>query len=227
MNAGPAGAKELSSAAVRSPEGFSTGEPEVRYAVVGAAFGLLLIFLGRLIPWRILSWPIIGLGSLFVVVMTAYALLVLWKNMSIPLRSLSNRARGHIRKDPQLGTLTREMEGRYWVATRTRGAQTFRVVIAGDDEPTPELIAHARELIADFDTLERRVEDYLAREARAEEAGDSELASEIRALRVSAVILRSPDRPNHVVIDFAGPDEMKYWYCDYDDGDMGGLRFDT
>ena len=59
------------------PAGPSDGQPRVRDAVIGAAFGLLLIYLGTLIPYRILSWPTIGLGILFVVVMAVFMLVTL------------------------------------------------------------------------------------------------------------------------------------------------------
>lgn len=39
--------------------------------------------------------------------------------------------------------------------------------------------------------------------------------------------LRSPDRPGHLVIDFEGPNEMCYWYCDYVNEELSGLSFDT
>jgi hypothetical protein len=205
--------------------GVSQGEPEVGYAVIGAAFGLLLIFVGRLIPYRILSWPIIGVGVLFVVVMTLYTFLVRGKTKSAPIRRLLSRARGHIRNDPRLGMLTRDVAAHCWVATVTLDGRPLSVVIEGDDDPTPALVAHARDLLANFDTLERRVKDYLAREEK--EEVDPQLAAEIRALRVSSINLRSPDRPSQVVIDFEGLDEMRFWYCNCIDGEMSGLNFDT
>ena len=63
-------------------DGLNWGEVEVWYAFIGAAIGLLLIYSGTFIPYRILSWPVIGVGVLFVVVMTAYVLSVFWKNAS-------------------------------------------------------------------------------------------------------------------------------------------------
>jgi hypothetical protein len=202
-------------------------EPGVRHALIGGAFGLLLIYLGALIPFRILSWPIVGMGALFVVVMTSYTLVVLWKPMSGYARPLFSRVRGHVRNDPQLGTLTCDTNAHCWLATLTRGDRTVNVVIQGDDEPNPPLLAHARDLLARFDTLERRVEEYLAHEAEKETSSDPEMASEIRALNISSVNLRSPDRAGHVVIDFEGPDEMRYWYCHYVNGELSQLSFDT
>ncbi len=76
----------------------------MRDAVIGAASGVLLIFLGTRIPFRLVSWPIIGVGVLFIVVMAAFMLVTLWKNMSPHVGRLLAIARGHVRQDPQLGT---------------------------------------------------------------------------------------------------------------------------
>lgn len=200
---------------------------ELRYAVVGAVIGLLLIFVGTLIPFGIVRWPVIGVGLLFVGVMTAYTLAVLWNKFSPRIRLVLMTARGHIRKDPLLGTLIRDVPARCWVATLRRENRTVDVVIEGGDEPTPSLVARARGLVAEFETLDRRLSDFLARESKEAALESCEEAAEIAALRVSAINLRSPDHPGHVVIDLEGPDEMRYWHCDYIDGDISGLRFDT
>jgi hypothetical protein len=200
-------------------------EPRVRDAVIGAAIGVLLIYLGTLIPFRILSWPTIGCGIVFVVVMAAFMVAVLWTNISPNVRRLLARARRHVRQDPQLGTLTRNVKGQFWEGSLTTRTGSVDVIIDGHDEPAPVLLARAREIVASFDALEARVSEYLAGEAAAEE--DPEWAAEIRALRVSAIQLESIDRPNHAVINFKGPDVDLYWYCDYIDGELSGLQFDS
>src|SRR5262245_3608889 len=200
-------------------------EPRVRDAIIGAAIGVLLIYLGTLIPLRILSWPTIGCGIVFVVVMAAFVLATLWQGVAPHVRRLLARARGHVRHDPQLGTLTRNVKGEYWQASLTLGAQTVDLLIDGKEEPIPALLASARDLVGTVDVLQDLMGEYLAREAK--EEADPELATEIGALRVSALLLRSVDRPDHVMIDFEGPDEMRYWYCDYVDGELSGLSFDT
>jgi hypothetical protein len=203
-----------------------TGEPEVRYALIGGAFGILLIYAGTRVPVRILSWPIIALGVLFVVVMTAYTLVQGWKTVSVRVRPVAAKVRGHVRTDPQLGTLTRDVKGRAWVATIDRGDRTVDVLIDGDAEPDPNLLPLARDVVADFDRLERRVGDYLAREAADDEAEGAEFAATIRALRMKTLILRSANRPGHVAIDFEGPDDMQFWYCEYMNGELTGLDYD-
>jgi hypothetical protein len=51
---------------------------QVKQALIAGALGLLLIVAGTLIPIRVLGWPIIGVGG-FLVLMTVYTLVVLWK----------------------------------------------------------------------------------------------------------------------------------------------------
>jgi hypothetical protein len=208
------------------PADFKQGEPDTRYALIGAGFGLLLIFLGRRIPFRILGWPIIAFGVLFVVVMTGYTIAVFWKTVSIRLRPLSAKVRRHIRTDPRLGTLTRDVKARAWVAAVDRGDRRVDVVIDGDEEPDPTLVALARDVVANFDRLERRVSDYLAREAANDDTEDGAFAAEIRALRVKTLMLRTTNRPGHVAVDFEGPDEMRFWYCEYVNGELSGLDYD-
>jgi hypothetical protein len=199
----------------------------VQDALIGAAIGLVLIYLGTRIPFRILSWLVIGIGVLFVVVMSSFVCVVIWTRLRADVRPLLSRLRGHVRHDPQLGTLMRETKFRCWVATLTRGDRQVEIRIDGDDEPDPRLLAEARDLATRFDAIERRVEDYLAREADDATASDPELTAEIRALRVSGMVLRSSDRPGHAAIDLDGPDEVRYWYCDYTNGELTGLDYDT
>lgn len=208
-------------------EGTRRGEPEARYALIGAGIGLLLIYEGTRIPFRIVRWPIIGLGILFVGVMSAYTLALAWKNLSIRVRTLVNKVRGHIREDPQLGTLTRNLRTRCWTATVMIGGRSVALFIAGDDEPNPALLARGRDLITDPETFERRLQDYLAREMKEWARESPNEAGEIRQLSLSAIDLRSPERPDRIVMEFDGPDEMRFWYCDYVDGELSGLRFDT
>jgi hypothetical protein len=123
--------------------------------------------------------------------------------------------------------LTRDVKGQYWQASLTLRDRSVDLIIDGKDEPVPTLLAGARDLVANLDALEARLGEYLAREAKEEALESPELATEIGALHVQAILLRSIDRPTHAVIDFEGPDEMRYWSCDYVDGELSGLRFDT
>ena len=120
-----------------------------------------------------------------------------------------SRARGHVRRDPQLGTLIRNGEAEAWEADFRVRDRTVEILIDGKKEPNPALVARARELVADFDTFERRLNDYLAQTAK------EELGADISALRLSSIKLRSR---KSVLVDFDGPDV---------DGKFSGLDFDS
>jgi hypothetical protein len=159
--------------------------------------------------------------------MSAYTLALAWKNVWLRVRPLVNRMRGHVREDPQLGTLTRDLRTRCWATAVMMGARRVDLFIAGGDEPDPALLARARDLITDPEIFARRLQDYLAREAKAWARESPDQADEIGHLSLSAIDLRSPDRPDRIVMEFDGPDEMRFWYCDSVDGELSGLRFDT
>jgi len=201
-------------------------EPRARDALIGAAFGALLIWLGWLVPLRLVSWPMIGIGVLFVLVMALFLLVTLHHHASPPLFRILRRVRGHVREDPRLGTLTRDARARCWSATVMYRAVPVEVIVDGDEEPSPALLARARDHVADFETLSERVGDYLAAEARELAESEPELSAEITSLQMSAIVLRS-EHPDRAQIDFEGPDEIRFWRCDYENGQLSELWFDS
>ena len=198
------------------------GLPTVRDALIGLAIGLGLLYLGTWLSSGWLRWPIIGLGILFVLVMIAYIVADRWQRLSGPAKGVASRVRGHVRTDPHLGTLFRNVEAEAWEGAFASANRTIRLLIAGKDEPAPALVARAREVVAEFPALERRVGEYLARAA----AEDAELAPEIAALRISSLHFNWLERPDEVEVVFEiGPDE-KYWTCIYAGGELKDLTFD-
>ena len=99
----------------------------------------------------------------------------------------------------------------------------MEILIDGKEEPNPALIARARQLVADFDTFERRLNDYLGQTANEWASEAPELGADISMLRISSIKLRSRKR---VLVDFDGPDVDVYWSCEYADGKFSGLDFD-
>ena len=199
-------------------------QPTVRDALIGAAIGLLLIYAGARISYTILRWLVIGVGLLFVGVMSAFVISVMWTNVSPRARRIMSRARGHVRRDPQLGTLIRDVKADAWVGNVRVRDRTVEILIDGTEEPNPTLVARVRELVEDFDTFERRLNDYLAQTAQAWAPEASEFSADIRALRLSSIKLRSRKR---ILVDFDGPDVDVYWSCEYADGEFSGLDFDS
>ena len=199
-------------------------EPTVRDALIGAAIGLLLIYGGTRISYWILRWLVIGVGLIFVTVMSAFVISVIWTKVSPRAHLIMSRARGHVRRDPQLGTLIRNVEAEAWEGDFRVRDRTVEILIDGKQEPNPALVARARELVADFDTFERRLNDYLALTAKEWASEDPELGADVSALRLASIKLRSRQP---VLVDFDGPDVDVYWSCEYADGTFSGLDFDS
>ena len=208
-------------------EGTSRGEPEARYAVIGAVCGLLLIAVGWRIPLRAIGWPVIGVGVLFVLVMTAYLASLAWKAAAGPLGTVLKRARGHVRHDPLLGTLVRAPALHCWETTLVFGDHTVNVLIQGDEEPSPILLESARRVLADLEGLGRGLREHIVRQAHVEAAADPELAAELAAQRLSSIRWSSADDPGRAEIGLDGPDDGRFWYCEYVDGEFGPLDFDN
>src|ERR1044071_7223519 len=148
-------------------------QPTIRDAVIGAAIGLLLIYVGTLISYWMLRWFVIGVGLVFVGVMSAFVISVVWTKVSPRAHRSISRARGHVRRDPVLGTLIRNVATEAWETDFRVREGTVEILIDGKDEPYPELVARSRELAADFDTFERQLSDYLAQGAKEGGAGSS------------------------------------------------------
>jgi hypothetical protein len=199
-------------------------EPTVRDALIGAAIGLLLIYGGTRISNWTLRWLVIGVGLVFVVVMSAFVISVIWTKVSPRAHRIMSRARGHVRRDPQLGTLILNVEAEAWEANLKVRDRTVEILIDGKEEPDPALVAGARELVADFDNFESRLNDYLAQTAKDWASEAPELAADIGVLRLASIKLRSRQS---VLVDFDGPDEDVYWSCEYADGKFSGLDFDS
>jgi hypothetical protein len=199
-------------------------QPTVRDALIGAAIGLLLIYAGARISYAILRWFVIGVGLLFVGVMSAFVISVIWTKMSPRAHLIMSRARGHVRRDPQLGTLVRDVKTGAWEGNFRLRDRTVEMLIDGNEEPNPTLVARVRELVADFDTFERRLNDYLAQTAQEWAPDAPELSDDISSLRLRSIKLRSRKR---ILVDFDGPDVDIYWSCEYADGEFSGLDFDS
>ena len=199
-------------------------EPTVRDGLIGAAIGLLLIYGGTHIAYWILRWLVIGIGLMFVGVMSGFVISVIWTKASPRAQRIMSRTRGHVRSDPQLGTLVRNVKAEAWEAGFKVRDRRVEILIDGKEEPDPTLVGRARELVADFAKFEHRLNDYLAQTAKDWASETPELAADIGALRLSSIKLRSRQR---ILVDFDGPDEDVYWSCEYADGKFSGLDFDS
>jgi hypothetical protein len=98
------------------------------------------------------------------------------------------------------------------------------ILVEGNEAPNPTLVARVRELLADFDTFERRLNDYLAQTAQEWKSDAPDLSADVSSLRLSSIALRSRQP---ILVDFDGPDVDVYWSCEYADGEFSGLDFDS
>ena len=109
-----------------------------------------------------------GLGCALAQKPSRQALIVciIWTKVSLHAHLIMSRMRGHVRRDPQLGTLIRDVEAEDGEGDFRVRDRTVEILIDGKKEPDPVLVARARELVADFDNFELRLNDYLAQAAK-------------------------------------------------------------
>lgn len=139
--------------------------------------------------------------------------------------------------DPVLGKLTWSEDERAWQAKITSGDATIRFLVAGKPEPSPQLIAHARDIaqaLTDFLSMISQFLDEQAQLASQQKGwlsgdGPAQLAAdEIRQLAIDTIHLPWPDRPNDGMIYFTGPaDDLRAWRCDYINRKPTSLGCDT
>lgn len=200
-------------------------EPTVRDALIGAAIGLLILYGGTLIQGRLLRWLTLGIGGVWVTVMTGFIAVVVATSVRRKLAPLTRKLRGHVIVDPGLGPLHRDVRARGWRAQPIARYPDIEFEVEGDAQPDPRLLARAREAAAEFDAIEQRVGAFVVDEA-ATETSDQDLAAEIRALRIASVSFLLKDAPRTFRIELKGPDEDRYWTCVYDDSGPKDLDFD-
>jgi hypothetical protein len=124
--------------------------------------------------------------------------------------------------DDVLGQLTYDPRERWWVATVSVPTQPLTFYIGGE-EPTPALVAHARDIVGNFEQFQTLVREFLDVEAARFKTG----AQEVRSLTIESVCLFWPKRPNDGMIYFSAPNEDRVWRCDYVGRKPVGLGFDS
>ena len=141
------------------------------------------------------------------------------------LRSLfgSPQRQRSVFNDPVLGELKAEETG--WTVSVTRGASTFSFTIGGKNEPDAALLAHAHEILRDYDAFRKMVKDCIEAESR---EYPKNARAEVAALEIDDISLCWPDRPDDGMIFFRGSDhDVGIWRCDYVARKPRGLGCDT
>jgi hypothetical protein len=125
--------------------------------------------------------------------------------------------------DPHLGLLRLNEDCDSWEAKIELADRKITFRIGGETEPDLGLISRARQIVESQNEFTQMVENYLER--RATELPGA--ADEIRQLKIEDICLLSPKWPNSAMIFFKGPSEYRLWHCDYVDGRIFGLAFDS
>src|SRR5262245_17475233 len=68
-------------------------------------------------------------------------------------------------EDPLLGKLTLSEDEDWWEGSVKIGEKTVCFKVGGDSEPARELIAHAQDIVQNFDRFESKIADFLLDEA--------------------------------------------------------------
>jgi hypothetical protein len=124
-------------------------------------------------------------------------------------------------EDAVLGNL-RFIERNLWGAHLTIAGKRMGFSIAGHTQPSSALLAHARDIVQNFENFENMISTFLAEEARRIEMTPNEIGE----LEVAEVILCWPEKPNDGMIYFSGPEDVRVWRCDYINRKPQNLGFD-
>lgn len=124
--------------------------------------------------------------------------------------------------DETLGLIQFNSEEKIWVV-RLGPVPGWRICIGGRVAPDQRLLAHARDVAANYEHFERSVSSFLQSEA----ANFPGAEKEILGLRLESVCLFWPARPNDGMLFFEGGEQGRLWRCDYIDRKPNGLSFDS
>lgn len=114
--------------------------------------------------------------------------------------------------DPVLGELQSGETG--WTVTVTKDGDTFAFTIGGAKQPDARLLAHARDILNDYASFNRKVWDCVRTESR---DYPEDVQAELARLQIDNVALYWPDRPEDGMVFFRGSagDVGWVWRCDY------------
>ena len=125
--------------------------------------------------------------------------------------------------DPVLGEMKLEESG--WKASVTKGADSFTFTIGGGEQPDATLLAHAHDILDDYESFTKLVVDCIESESS---DYPGEVKAELAGLAIDDIALFWPDRPDDGMIFFSGPnDDVRLWRCDYIARRPTGLGCDT
>ncbi|MFN0018089.1 MAG: hypothetical protein ACKVP0_07515 [Pirellulaceae bacterium] len=110
-----------------------------------------------------------------------------------------------------LGLLEPEETG--WIVKVAKGADTFEFTIGGINKPDGALLAHAHDILDDYQAFKRAVKVCVENDSR---DYPDEVKAELAGLEIDNVALFWPARPNDGMVFFRGSEEdVGCWRCDY------------
>lgn len=125
--------------------------------------------------------------------------------------------------DPVLGEMKPDETG--WTASVSNGDNSFEFTIGGSDRPDAALLAHAYEILNEYEAFKKMVTDCI--EAESHEYPE-EVKAELNGLEIDDISLFWPERPDDGMIFFRGPaNYSRLWRCDYIARKPSGLGCDT
>ena len=125
--------------------------------------------------------------------------------------------------DPVLGVLEPGETG--WTVNVVKGADKFEFTIGGVSKPDDALLAHAHDILDDYQSFKRAVKGCVEYESR---DYPEEVKAELAGLEIDNIALFWPARPNDGMVLFRGSEkDVGLWRCDYVDRKPTGLGCDT
>jgi len=125
--------------------------------------------------------------------------------------------------DPVLGELKPAEEG--WTVSVTKGNDDFRFTIGGMNVPDAALLAHAHDILREYDSFKKSIHDFI--QAASVDYPD-DVKAELAGLKIDDISLCWPGRPNDGMIFFSGEEnDGRVWRCDYIDRQPKSLGCDT
>lgn len=127
--------------------------------------------------------------------------------------------------DSVLGMIHFSKDEELWeIAWPLGESRSITLRIAGQGEPDPRLLAHAREVAQSAQEFTSRIRTFLQKEA-ARFRGDE---STVRSLSLESLNLFWPKRPNDGMVYFASfPEDTRVWRCDYIEREPKTLGYDS
>ncbi|MGI8978085.1 MAG: hypothetical protein ACR2FY_02550 [Pirellulaceae bacterium] len=113
--------------------------------------------------------------------------------------------------DPVLGELKAAEAG--WTVSIVKDNDCFSFTIGGTSLPDAALLAHAHDILREYDSFKKSIHDFM--QAESIDYLD-DVKAELARLQIDDISLCWPERPNDGMIFFRGTDQdLGAWRCDY------------